>query len=167
MLTLIEYMEWYHIDFGRIGSTLVWSIYHIFEYISYILPIIGAYLNLNVSWLGVLCTMTLSQLHTRLLFDYNDNDERLCANVVLIDFGWTVSTFVLVHVWSRMYHCLVYDTLYPTPSQLHTRLLLNYNGNDIRLCAIVLTLDEQAVRCNWRMFEVNVSLFGLWYWIYL
>ena len=45
---------------------------------------IGAYLDLNVSLLGVRCTMTPSQLNTRLLFKYITKTmayTRLCADV--------------------------------------------------------------------------------------
>ena len=74
---------------------------------------IGLCLNLNVPSLGIRCTniITSSQLHTRLLFNYNANDIRLCADV---DDDW-------------MY---IMDV-------------------------VILTLDKQKVRCYWFMFELE------------
>ena len=62
--------------------------------------------------------------------------ERSC-----VGFEQTECTLVLVHVWLWMYHCLVIRWTmtpsqlhtYSAPSQSHTRLLFNYNGNNIRV----------------------------------
>ena len=79
LLMLIEHMERYLIGFGRTGSKCVG---------------IGACLNSNTSLLGVQCTMTSSQLHTRLLFNCDGNDKRLRADVD-VNLIWNGSVFVL------------------------------------------------------------------------
>ena len=73
LLMLIAYihcvyiMKRYRVGFGRTDRKLA---------------SIGACLNLNVSLLGVRCTMAPSQLHIRLLFNYNGNgnDMLLCTH---------------------------------------------------------------------------------------
>ena len=152
---------------------------------------IGACLNIQR-------TMTPSQLHTHLLFNCNDNDIWLCADVDWI-YGtvsywfWTNRTYVGIgaclnsnvytmhhdaiviahspaiqlqwqwhtalrwcwlNIWNRvgfgrtggtlvllmhvyMSHYLVYERYTMTWSQLQTRLLFNYHGNDTWFCADV------------------------------
>ena len=45
-----------------------------------------------------------------------------------------VRWYALVHVWIWVCHYLVCVRCTVTPSQLHTCLLSNYNGNDVHLC---------------------------------
>ena len=56
-----------------------------------------------------------------------------------VGFGRTGCTLILLQVSIWIWHCLTEEFLRCTitPSQLHTRVLFNYNGNDIRLCADV------------------------------
>ena len=100
---------------------------------------IGLRLDLDMPLLCVRCTMTRPQLHTHLVFNYNDNDERFCADVDVnsIWYGmvswwlWTNRMYVAIgtclnsNVLPLDFRCTM------TPSQF------NYNGNDIRLCAHV------------------------------
>ena len=89
--------------------------------------------------------------------------ERCC-----IGFGRTGSMLVLVHVWIRMCHCLVYVRCTMTQSQLHTRLLFNYNGNCTRLCTGVNvawmygTQWQMAARCCWLNVWNGISSCCLW-----
>ena len=52
-----------------------------------------------------------------------------------VGFEWTGSTLVLAFVWIWMCHCLIWCTM--KPSQLQTRLVFDYNGNDVWLSADV------------------------------
>ena len=198
---------WLCADVDCIYGTVSWWFWMNSAYVG-----IWACLNLNESLFGVWCTMTWSQLHTRLSFKYttmtmiygcalilveymqrsrdatvpwwlwanrryvgkhwcmfefecvitdlaydalwnNHNCALACYSNTLqwqwlpalrccwlymymgryrVGFGRTESTLgVLVHVWIRICHCLVYDTIYKTSWQLYTRLLFNYNGNDM------------------------------------
>ena len=105
MLMLVNYMERYRVGFGRSVG-------------------ISARLKLNVSLLCIRCTLTLTHLHTRLLFKHTTTamthgsarifaEYKYCVYMERypVDFGRTGSTLVLVHVWIRMYHCFVYDAL--------------------------------------------------------
>ena len=143
-MILMEYMEWCHVGFERTESTLV---------------------LVAVTLLGLRCTMTPSRLHTHLLCNHNGNDTWSCR--WLIDWiyatvscwRWTNSQYVGIRACLNLNVSLLGIRCTMTPSQLHTRLLFNYN--DIRTCAdvnwiwngIVLALDEQEVRWYWCIFE--------------
>ena len=79
-----------------------------------------------------------------------------------------------MHVWIWMCHCLIYDAPWAAPQQLHTRLLFNHDGNDMRLCVdtwcwlniwngvgVMLALDEQEVRWYWYVFQFECAI--AWY----
>ena len=131
--------------------------------------VIRACLNLNVPLLGIRCTMTQSQLHTRLLHYIGIDDIRLCTDVDYIyGFGRAGSTCIFE------FECLVtwyaaYDALW-----YHHNCTLAYYSTTIaiphdsaRWCwcwlnvcnGIVLVLDEQEVCCM--MLNLNVSLLGM------
>ena len=113
-------------------------------------------------WHHCNCTLT----HLLPLFNYNDNEIWLCADVYLI-YGtlscWirTTSEYVGIGVCLNLNVSLLGVPYTMIPSQLHIFLLLYYNGNDVPLCAdadvdsinifciwnvVVLPLDEQKVR---------------------
>ena len=75
--------------------------------------VIRACLNLNVPLLGIRCTMTQSQLHTRLLHYIGIDDIRLCTDVDYIyGFGRAGSTcifeFECLVTWYAAYDALWY-----------------------------------------------------------
>ena len=131
MLLLIKYMERSRVGFGRTVCTLV--LVHVWIQVL-LLSVIAWYDPLNI---------TPSQLHTRLLFNYNGdgiwtradvNDDWIwnCIVLVLDDRTYVcIGACLNLNLWLLGIRCTM------TPSRLHTRLLINYNGNDTRLCADV------------------------------
>ena len=127
-----------------------------FEYICHCLVYDGRARHRNCTW-------------TWLLFNYNDNNIRLCTDVNVDRMHGTVlyrlcanRQYVLVHVWIWIRRCLVYDVPWMTRSQLYTRLLFNYNDDgkwpraDVDIHWLwngpVSVLNEQDVRWYWCMF---------------
>ena len=102
-LMLTQYMERYHVGFGRTGRTLVLGF--------------STCLDLNVPLLGVhnytrthlllkyaTMTMTYGYALMLMLIEYMERYR--------VDFERTGRTLVLVHVWIRICHCLAYDALW-------------------------------------------------------
>ena len=111
-LILFRWNTRYRFGFGQTGSTLV--------LVSCMQPCGGGWMNLNVSLLGVWCTMndTIVIAHSSVTIQThcNDNRTRPWDNFDVDWIYWTVScyeriasTFVLMHVCTWMCHYLVYD----------------------------------------------------------
>ena len=93
-----------------------------------------------------------------------------CMERFHFGFGRTECALVLVHIWIWMRH---YILVWHDRNLLHTRLLFNYNGDDIHMTlhwfwfniwhVMVFVLDEQEVRYNWCMFEFECVI--VWYTI--
>ena len=101
---------------------------------------ISACLNWNVAFLR--CTMTPSQLYTRLLFNYNGNDTRLCADV---DVDWIWNGIILaldeqkVRCWFKSmseFECVIawYTSKHHQKCTLACYIQIHNNANDTRLC---------------------------------
>ena len=129
--------------------------------------------------LGVPCTMTRSVTfaYSSAIHTHNgDGTWHMAHGSVLIlmlieymnrcrvGFWRTERTLVLVHVWIWMCHYCFGIRCTMTPSQLHARLLFNYNGIDVRLCADVdvdwIHMERYRVGFGWAAVVVSVR----WYW---
>ena len=165
VLMLIEYMERCRVGFGWTGSTLV-SV-HVWIWMCHCVIY-------DTPWHA----MAPSQLYTRLPpFNYNGNDILLCA-CIDVDWIWICIMWALDEQTVRWYigACLNVNVSLlgfrctMIPSQLHTRLLFNYNDNDIRPCACIdvdwiygyvsfwLWTNRQYVNIG-ACLNLNVSLF--------
>ena len=134
---------------------------------------VGISVCLNVSLIGIRCTMTPAHLHTRLLFNYNDNDIRLCFDIDWIYatvscWLWTSREYVGISVCLNVSLIGIRCTM--AQAYLHTRLLFNCNDNDIRLCVDVDWIYATVSCWLWTNREyvgitvwlnLNVSLLGI------
>ena len=158
---------------------IIWNDIVLFFWTNRKYVVIGACLNLNVSLLGVRCTLTHSQLHNRLLLKYTAMVMMAYGAALIlleymerryVDFERTESTLVLVHVLNVLLVSIRYTMrndcikIARPPS---IQLPLQYHMTR-RWCwywtwlnvwnGIMLALGEQEVRWYWCMFEFK-SLF--------
>ena len=158
-----QYVRWYWCMFNFECDTLV---------------SVHVWIGINVQLLGIWCTVTPSQLHTRLLFKYNGKYVRYGSAVMLIGyieryyvgFGRTESTLVPESVWIGMCNCLVYNAPWPHRNctlACYSNIIAIAYDTALRWCwsdiwnGIVLAVDEQPVRWYRSLFESECDI--AWY----
>ena len=130
-----------------------------------------ACLNLKVSLLGIRFIMKPSQLHTPLLFNYNDNAS--CWWWLSCRCWPTGGTSLFVHVWI-CYYCLIYDGLwhyYNCTLAHYWDSLYRYSWH-IRFCVdvawkwngVMMASDAQKVRWHESIFKFECLI--SWYAVY-
>ena len=138
MLTLLEYIKWCHVGFGRTESTLV---------LVYVWIGMCHYLVYDARWHHRICTLACYSNTSQWQWQWH-------THCTAVDVGWmhgTVSRWlwtyslyvVLVHVWIWMCHCLVYDAL----SQL-AAVQSQLQWYKIYDCAPMLMLIEYIEWCR-------------------
>ena len=172
------YQTVYRVGFGRTESTLVFG--HVWIRMCHCLVYAAPWHDHNWTLDCYSTTMAIahrSALVLMLLECMERNGKWLRADVdwmyatvYRVAFGRVVGTSVNIGAYLNWNVSLFGVRCTTTPSRLHTRLLLNYNGNDTRLCADVdwiygtvsyWLLTNRKYVGTWACLNLNMSLLGI------